>query len=101
MDLLSFSNVEEIIFSRVANGIYSVKIKSDIKMDDRELRDTLFEAHLCKIDSGFMMNLGKEYVNVETPQGPIIESESLSIPLNIQLLLDGKLNEWFNVKNCK
>ena len=95
--LLSFENIQEIKFTKVGNNIFSINIKSDINSNGEQLKDTVFEAKLCKIDSTLKLKCEKEYVDVQIHSDFTIKSESFSIPINIQLLLNQELNQFFNI----
>lgn len=97
MNLLKFKNIEEIVFKKVAEDTFSITIKSDIEKDNKDLKDTVFEAGFCKLNSKIELNLSRQFTNIYTDFG-VINSEYYNIPLDIQLLLNQKLNEIFRIK---
>jgi hypothetical protein len=95
---LEFNNIEEIKFTKVGNNVFSISIKSDIRKDEIDFKNTVFEAQLCKLDPTLELKLGREYTDVETGNGFITKSETFNIPINIQLLLNNELRYFFTVK---
>lgn len=94
---LDFENIKEINFKKVSENTYSITIKSDIKMNGKEIKDTIFIADYCQLDSSISLNLGRYFTNVELPNGNIVNSEYYDIPLNIKLLLNKELKEFFSI----
>jgi hypothetical protein len=94
---MKFLNIEEIKFIKVRDNIFSVSIKSDIEKDNINLKDTVFESQLCKIDSTLELKFGREYTDVSINDDFIIKSETYSIPIEIKLLLNKELNEIFRI----
>jgi hypothetical protein len=95
--MMTFGNIEEIKFTKIRNNVFSLHIKSDIDLSGKELENTTFEAQLCKIDPILELKLGKDYTDVKIHDDFIMRSESLSIPMNIQILLDNKLDQFFTI----
>lgn len=95
-EFLKFNNIQEIIFTKVEDDIFSIKIKSDIEMNEQKLEDNTFEARLCKLEPTLSLVLGSEQVNYNIG-GIITKSQTFTIPLNIQLLLNGESKEFFTV----
>jgi len=99
--LLEFKNIEEIKFTRIKNNIFAITINSDIDWNDNYFKGAIFEAKYCKIDSTLEIKMNKEYTNVQIDNDLIVKSETLSIPINIQLLLNRALNNIFTIDNIK
>lgn len=88
-------------YNKVADNTYSITIKSDINMDGKEIKDTNFVADYCKLDSSLTLRVSREYTHIETPTGSIINSEYFDIPLNIRLLLNPEVREFFSITKEK
>ena len=98
---MTFKNIEEIKFTRVAEDTFSISIKSDARFNKEELKDTVFEATLCKLDSEIVLRCGREYTYIRADSGLVYESEYYDIPLNIKLLLNRELNNTFSIRKEK
>lgn len=95
---MTFENIEEIKFTIIGEDTFSISIKSDIEFNKEMLKDMVFEAKLCKLDPTFELNCNREYTYVTTPNGCVINSEYYNIPINIQLLLNQELNQFFSIR---
>ncbi len=84
-----FENVEEIKFTRVGKDIFSVSINS---------KKSKFEATYCKINPTLELKLCKQYSDIELGDGALLKSESFSIPINIEILLDNKIQQLFKIE---
>ncbi len=100
-NFLTFNNIEEIKFTKIHDNVFSISIKSDIELNGKDIKDTVFKAQLCKIDPTLELKFGREYTDVSIGNEYIIKSESLSIPINVQLLFDRELNEFFSINKTK
>ena len=95
--MLTLENIEEIKFTKVGNNTFSLTIKSDIDLNKKKLKNTVFEAQLCKIDSRLELKMEKEYTDVQIYNDYFVRSEYFNIPINIRLLLNKELNQFFSI----
>ena len=93
-----FFDIDEIVFKKVGEDVFSMVIKSNINMNDKILKNSFFEAKLCKIDSKLELKMQTEYLDVKI-RDPIIKSETFSIPLEIKLLLNKDLQNIFRIQS--
>ena len=98
ISMMAMDNIKEIKFINVGDNTFSISIESDVNFNGKQLKETTFEAQLCKINSTLELKCNKEYSYVRTPSGQVVESEYYNIPLNIKLLLNRELNEFFSIK---
>jgi|688.fasta_scaffold168898_1 hypothetical protein len=95
---IEFINIDEIRFTRLKNNIFSITIKSDVNKDDLCHKNSLFTAELCQINSTLDLKIEQEYIDVNIHDNYFLKSEIVSIPLNIQVLMDKKLNKFFTIE---
>lgn len=93
---LDFRDIKEIKFTRVGDNTYSISIQSDIEMDNKTLKDSIFESRLCTLDSALTLYFQNEYTNAWFGKNPI-SSKCFSIPLDIKILLDTKEQKFFTI----
>jgi hypothetical protein len=93
---LEFNNIEEIKFTRVGEDVFTISIKSDITMNDKDLEDCTFKSELCKLDSSIELRLGTEQTYVNTGYN-VVSSQCFNIPLNVNLLLNKDLQNFFTL----
>lgn len=94
---LKFENIEEIKFTKVKENVFSISIKSDIECGGEKVENNTFEAGYCKINPTLELILQNETIDVFVNDGSI-RSQSFNIPMNVQLLLNPNLKEFFTCK---
>lgn len=97
---LDFKDIKEIKFTRVGENTYSISIQSDIEMNNKTLKNGLFESQLCTLEPTIELYLQNEYTTAWIDENPI-SGRCFSIPLNIKLLLDTKEQNFFTITTTK
>lgn len=93
---LQFHNIQEITFTRVKDDIFTMKVESDVLMNDKALENCIVEAELCVIDPILNMNMRNEEYTYN--DGVFCtKSQTFEIPLNIRLLMNKELKEYFTI----
>ena len=96
MQLINFTNIKEIKFTKIGKNTYSISINSDMINEGGIVQNTVCKLEKCTIDSMLSIKTTIEHSEYDI-NGRLGMCESYSIPMNINLLINPETENIFTI----